>query len=155
MSELHVVVGCNGPVGIELVRQLRQAGHEVRGSCRSGRAQLAQGATIAGGDISSADDARRICDGAHVVYSCVGVDYTRWPELWPRPSYTLWHAADGSRWTGEEFALEFRAGHSQRLVKKRSVRPDSRLVGARPAPPASGRGVLPPCRQPELDRRSR
>ena len=83
MSELHVVVGCNGPVGTELARQLRRAGHAVRGSCRGGRATLAEGAEIVAGDISNLDDARRICDGALVVYSCVGVDYTRWPELWP------------------------------------------------------------------------
>ncbi|NJL27861.1 MAG: NAD(P)-dependent oxidoreductase [Thermoanaerobaculia bacterium] len=33
---LHVVFGCNGPVGVALLAQLVERGVRVRGVCRSG-----------------------------------------------------------------------------------------------------------------------
>lgn len=82
-APLHVVFGCNGPVGVELMYQLAAAGVQVRGISRSGRAEAPAGATILAGDAANADEARRLAAGASVVYSCIGVDYTRWHELWP------------------------------------------------------------------------
>ena len=31
-------------------------------------------------DVSDTADARRACEGAGVVYGCVGMDYQKWPE---------------------------------------------------------------------------
>ena len=64
--------------------QLREAGAEVRGVCRSGRAEAPEGVEIQAGDITQAEDVERICRGAAVVYSCVGIDYPLWLEQWPR-----------------------------------------------------------------------
>ena len=83
MGEIDVVVGCNGPIGTELMRRLGADGRSVRGVSRSGRAEAPSGVELVAGDVGNVDDARRCCDGAAVVYCCVGVDYTRWPELWP------------------------------------------------------------------------
>jgi hypothetical protein len=34
-------------------------------------------------NVAEADDARRACDGAAVVYHCANPPYARWPELHP------------------------------------------------------------------------
>jgi nucleoside-diphosphate-sugar epimerase len=82
-GSLHVVFGCNGPVGTELVHRLHAAGERVRGVSRSGRATAPAGVEIVAGDASDRVAARRACQGAAIVHCCVGVDYTRWAELWP------------------------------------------------------------------------
>ncbi len=63
--------------------ELREAGAEVRGVCRSGRAEAPGGVEVQAGDISQWKDAQRLCEGAAVVYSCVGLDYPLWLEQWP------------------------------------------------------------------------
>ncbi len=82
-TPLQVVVGCNGPVGTDLMRRLVERGVRVRGVCRSGKAEAPEGVQVVAGDIGEAGRAAELCRDAEVVYGCLGVDYTRWPELWP------------------------------------------------------------------------
>jgi nucleoside-diphosphate-sugar epimerase len=83
-GSIHVVIGCNGPVGTELMHQLSAQGKKVRGVCRSGKSKEApEGAEIIAGDIAVSEQTAPLCRGAGVVYSCVGVDYSEWMEQWP------------------------------------------------------------------------
>jgi nucleoside-diphosphate-sugar epimerase len=79
----HVVLGCNGPVGLEVVRQLHDEGHTVRGVCRSGLAQVPEGVEVVAGDAADSVATAALSEEADAIICCVGVDYTRWPELWP------------------------------------------------------------------------
>jgi nucleoside-diphosphate-sugar epimerase len=65
------------------MRRLATRGVRVRGVCRSGNTEAPEGTELAAGDIAKTGRAEELCHGAEVVYGCVGVDYTRWPELWP------------------------------------------------------------------------
>ncbi|MGI9538837.1 MAG: NAD(P)H-binding protein, partial [Miltoncostaeaceae bacterium] len=80
MSDLHVVLGA-GPVGQALVESLRADDLPVRVATRSGT-RVAD-AEVLRADISDPAGATRACAGAAVVYACVGLDYTGWPERWP------------------------------------------------------------------------
>jgi nucleoside-diphosphate-sugar epimerase len=83
---MHVVFGCNGPVGLETIRQLIAAGvppEQVRGVCRSGKAEVASGVSVFAANAANAGAVRQACRDATVAYCCIGVDYTRFPELWP------------------------------------------------------------------------
>jgi nucleoside-diphosphate-sugar epimerase len=82
-SGKHVVFGANGPVGRELVRLLCEQGRDVVAVARHGGFQAAQGAKVVAGDASHTEDTYRLCMGSAVVYCCVGVSYTRWPDSWP------------------------------------------------------------------------
>ena len=82
-SRLHLVVGCNGPLGLELTAQLVARGERVRGLCRSGRAAAPPGVEILAGDAADRETMVRAATGADVIHGCVGVDFTRWRELWP------------------------------------------------------------------------
>jgi nucleoside-diphosphate-sugar epimerase len=50
---------------------------------RSGRASLPQGVELAAANLADAADARRVCDGAAVVYHCANPPYANWPDLHP------------------------------------------------------------------------
>jgi nucleoside-diphosphate-sugar epimerase len=80
---MDVVFGCNGPVGVELMGRLHAQGRRVRGVCRSGRSEAPEGVEIVAGDLADAEAAKRLAEGAQTVFCCVGVDYTRWPDVWP------------------------------------------------------------------------
>jgi nucleoside-diphosphate-sugar epimerase len=79
----HVVYGCNGPVGREVVRRLHGQGHSVRGICRSEHAEVPPDVEVIAGDAADSVATATLSEGAQAVICCVGVDYTRWPELWP------------------------------------------------------------------------
>lgn len=79
----HVVLGCNGPLGLELMSRLADQGKTVRGVCRSGRSEAPSGVEIVSADMGRRADAERVCQDASHVYCCIGVDYIRWLELWP------------------------------------------------------------------------
>ena len=51
-SGVHVVLGANGPVGLELIRQLAPMGMPVRGVCRSGRVDVPEGVEAAVADVA-------------------------------------------------------------------------------------------------------
>jgi nucleoside-diphosphate-sugar epimerase len=92
-----VVFGCNGPVGVALMEELVHRGRQVRGVCRSGRSKAPPGAEIMAGDAADADAARRLSEGAEVVYACIGIPYPQWRERWPPIVEGLLSAAEGRR----------------------------------------------------------
>lgn len=77
-----VVIGA-GPVGRTLVERLRAQGRQVRIATRSGAAAVPDDVEVVQADVSRRADAERACEGARVVYGCVGFDYSDWPRLWP------------------------------------------------------------------------
>jgi nucleoside-diphosphate-sugar epimerase len=81
-NELHVVFG-SGAVGLSVARILLAEGKRVRIVNRSGKAQITGNVEIARGDAANAEQAREVCQGAHVVYHCAGAPYTDWPTLFP------------------------------------------------------------------------
>lgn len=93
---MDVVFGCNGPVGVELMQRLHAQGRRVRGVCRSGRSEAPAGVEIVAGDLADAEAAKRLAAGAQTLFCCVGVDYTRWPRVWPALVHGLIEAAAAS-----------------------------------------------------------
>jgi nucleoside-diphosphate-sugar epimerase len=81
-SEQHVVFG-TGPLGMAVMRELVQRGKTVRMVNRRGQAKVLTGATVFQAEASDPTSTRQACKEASVVYNCIGVDYTKWPELWP------------------------------------------------------------------------
>lgn len=82
-SRLHLVVGCNGPLGVEIMERVVARGERARGLCRSGRAAAPPGVEVLAVDAADRAAMGRAAAGAHVIHACVGVDYPRWRELWP------------------------------------------------------------------------
>lgn len=83
MSDLHVVFG-TGPLGLAVMRTLRERQARVRMANRAGRAALPEGVEIVAADVAGDPAAaRRACEGAAVVYNCTNAPYHRWPELLP------------------------------------------------------------------------
>jgi nucleoside-diphosphate-sugar epimerase len=91
------VFGCNGPIGVGLMEELVRQGRQVRGVCRSGRSETPPGAEVVAGDAADAENARRLSEGAEIVYACVGIPYPRWREGWPPIVEGLLSAAEGKR----------------------------------------------------------
>lgn len=83
MARRHVIFGCNGPVGVELMERLAATGDEVVGVCRSGRSEAPAGTRIEAADVRDVEAAKRLAQGASVVYCCIGIPYETWPDLWP------------------------------------------------------------------------
>jgi len=81
-SESHVVFG-TGPLGLAVMRELVARGKPVRMVNRRGQAKVPAGITVVQADASNPASASQACKGASVVYNCIGVDYTKWTELWP------------------------------------------------------------------------
>ncbi|NNF53071.1 MAG: NAD-dependent epimerase/dehydratase family protein [Acidimicrobiales bacterium] len=81
-ADLSVVLGA-GPVGRALTERLIADGRSVRVVTRSGRANVANEVEVMAGDVADPGSAKRTCAGASVVYGCVGLDYSGWPEKWP------------------------------------------------------------------------
>lgn len=83
MSELNVVLGA-GATGRAVVARLVDEGRPTRVVTRSGKADVPDGVEIVAADITDAAGAKRACEGAGVVYGCVGLPgYDGWPELFP------------------------------------------------------------------------
>ena len=82
MSDLHVVFG-TGPLGLAVMRELRRRGKPVRMINRSSRVRFEKDPRTEVGGIDAADPARtrEVCEGAAVVYHCVGLPYPRWTEF--------------------------------------------------------------------------
>lgn len=83
MSEGTSVVLGAGPVGRALVARLVDDGRSVRIVTRSGSWLGEREVEVVAADIADPASARKACEGASVVYGCVGMDYTGWPEKWP------------------------------------------------------------------------
>jgi nucleoside-diphosphate-sugar epimerase len=82
MQGVHVVFGA-GALGLAVARGLVNKGYQVRIVNRKGNAEAASGIEVVRGDASDPEQTRSICKDAAVIYNCVGVDYNRWPELFP------------------------------------------------------------------------
>ena len=82
MNELHVVFG-TGPLGLAVMRELRRRDKRVRMINRSSRVRFEKDLQTEVGGIDAADPARtrEVCEGAAVVYHCVGLPYPRWKEF--------------------------------------------------------------------------
>jgi len=82
VNDLHVVFG-TGPLGLAVMRELRRRGRRVRMINRSSRVKFAKDPQTEVGGANAADpaQAREVCEGAAVVYHCVGLPYPRWPEF--------------------------------------------------------------------------
>ena len=82
MSALHVVFG-TGPLGLAVMRELRRRGRRVRMINRSSRVRFEKDLQTEVGGIDAADPAqtREACEGAAVVYHCIGLPYPRWTEF--------------------------------------------------------------------------
>ena len=82
MSELHVVFG-TGPLGLAVMRDLRRLGKHVRMINRSSRVRFEKDVQTEVGGVDAADPGRtrEVCEGAAVVYHCIGLPYPRWAEL--------------------------------------------------------------------------
>jgi nucleoside-diphosphate-sugar epimerase len=81
-NELHVVFG-TGPMGLAVMDELVSKGKRVRMVNRSGRADVAEGVEIVGGDAADPTFAREVSVGASVVYFALNPPYDKWPELLP------------------------------------------------------------------------
>ena len=81
-NELHVVFG-TGPVGLAVMDDLVRKGKRVRMVNRSGRADVAEGVEVVGGDAADPMFSREVSAGASVVYFALNPPYDRWPELFP------------------------------------------------------------------------
>jgi nucleoside-diphosphate-sugar epimerase len=81
-NALHVIFG-TGPLGLAVMRELRRRGLPVRLVNRSGKVTFEKDAQtqVGGGDAADPKLAREVCEGAAVVYHCVGLPYTRWREF--------------------------------------------------------------------------
>jgi nucleoside-diphosphate-sugar epimerase len=82
VNDLHVVFG-TGPLGLAVMRELHRRGRRVRMINRSGRVAFSKDlhTEVGGIDAADASQAREVCEGAAVVYHCVGLAYPRWMEL--------------------------------------------------------------------------
>ena len=81
-SGLHVVFG-TGQVGSALAAQLDRLGVEVRTVSRHRPAALADGVDWRGADLTDPEAAADVAKGAAVLYQCLNVPYTKWPEQFP------------------------------------------------------------------------
>ncbi len=83
MNELHVVLGGTGGVGSAVVRELVARGKRVRVVTRSPAHNLPKGVEFMAGDVSNHESARKVSEGASVVYLCSNPPYNKWAELFP------------------------------------------------------------------------
>jgi nucleoside-diphosphate-sugar epimerase len=82
-GELHVVFG-TGPLGLAVMRTLRERDARVRMVNRAGRAAVPEEVEVVAADvIADPVSARRAAQGAAVVYNCANAPYHRWPQLLP------------------------------------------------------------------------
>jgi len=77
------VVFGTGPLGLAVMRDLRRRGRSVRMINRSSRVKFAKDPQTEVGGANAVDpaQAREVCEGAAVVYHCVGLPYPRWTEF--------------------------------------------------------------------------
>jgi nucleoside-diphosphate-sugar epimerase len=82
MSDMHVVFG-TGPLGLAVLRELRSRGKSVRMVNRSSRVRFEKDAQTQVGGANAANPIQtcEACEGATVVYHCIGLPYPRWPEF--------------------------------------------------------------------------
>jgi nucleoside-diphosphate-sugar epimerase len=80
---VQVVLGATGGTGRALVRELVRRGHRVRAVSRSAAGPWPQAVEVTPADIRRAEDVRKACRGAAVVYHAVNVPYAQWQQILP------------------------------------------------------------------------
>jgi nucleoside-diphosphate-sugar epimerase len=78
----NVVFG-TGPLGLAVASRLMSSGHRVRLVNRSGKADAPQGAEVVAADVTDPAAARKVCEGAAVVFHCASGPYGRWTQTLP------------------------------------------------------------------------
>ena len=79
----HVVLGATGGAGHVLVSELARQGQRVRVVSRRAAGPWPTGVEAVPADIMRADDVRRACRDAAVVYHAANVPYSQWREILP------------------------------------------------------------------------
>src|SRR5664279_2866785 len=79
---LHVVLGV-GQVGRAVAERLAGSGVAVRAVSLQQPPELSEGVDWRHADLTDGEAAIDAVKGAAVVYQCLNVAYTRWPELFP------------------------------------------------------------------------
>jgi nucleoside-diphosphate-sugar epimerase len=92
-TPLHVVLGV-GQVGRAVTRRLAESGAAVRAVSRRQPTGLPEGVDWWHADLTDDESAIDATKGAAVVYQCLNVPYTRWPELFPPLQTTVLAAAE-------------------------------------------------------------
>ncbi len=92
-SGLHVVLGASGGTGSAIVRELADRGYRVRAVSRRGDANLPAGVEGVAADITNAEQIRRACGGAAVVYHAAQPAYTRWVQEFPAMNRSVMQGA--------------------------------------------------------------
>lgn len=78
----NVVFG-SGPLGLSVAGRLMSSGQRVRLVNRSGKADAPQGVEVVSADVTDPVAARRVCEGAAVVFHCASGPYGRWTQTLP------------------------------------------------------------------------
>src|SRR6202022_2807444 len=78
----NVVFG-TGPLGLAVAGRLMSSRQQVRLVNRSGKADAPQGAEVIAADVTDPAAARRVCEGAAIVFHCASGPYGRWPQTLP------------------------------------------------------------------------
>ena len=78
----NVVFG-TGPLGIAVAGRLVSSGQRVRLVNRSGKADAPQGVDVVAADVTDPVAARKVCEGATVVFHCASGPYGRWTQTLP------------------------------------------------------------------------
>jgi nucleoside-diphosphate-sugar epimerase len=92
----HVVLGASGGTGNAVARALHGRGRRVRAVNRAGDADVPAGIERAAGDVTRAEDLRRVLEGAAVVYHCAQPKYTRWTEEFPTMNRAIVEASSAA-----------------------------------------------------------
>jgi nucleoside-diphosphate-sugar epimerase len=83
----NVVFG-TGPLGLAVAGRLMSSGQRVRVVNRTGKADAPQGVEVVAANVTDPAAARRVCEGAAVVFHCASGPYGRWAQ-------TLMHIMNG------------------------------------------------------------
>ena len=100
MDRIHVVFGATGAIGSAIVRELVARGELVRAVARDPEEAtdlLPSKAGVVGGDVELPDVVLRACDGATIVYDCVGTRYSKWAEFLPKATANILAGARKAR----------------------------------------------------------
>jgi nucleoside-diphosphate-sugar epimerase len=92
-TPLHVVLGV-GQVGRAVAERLASHGISVRAISRHQPTHLSDGVDWRQADLTDGEAATDAVKGAAVVYQCLNVPYTRWPQLFPPLQSTVLAAAE-------------------------------------------------------------
>lgn len=90
---LHVVIGSSGGLGAAVIRALLKRNARVRGVNRNGQANVPFGVELVAADAAKPDEAKRVCEGAAVVYHCANAPYADWQRLFPPLTDSIIEAA--------------------------------------------------------------